>query len=222
MRRTLALTLAILCAATAADARRHRTHSPHRHYALHRHHVAKQALLARSTKSTPNQIVATRSWPQDQGKTGAAKSRRDRPLVPAGWTAEIVDPFWKGERYRSPGGEASATLYSRSADGERLTDHWKAFVFRPGEDVRHFDRAQDWVVASGLNGDRMFHRKAIYVSDCPARTWKHIELEFPSEESSRFEPVWAGMLQAFEFEPASCSAGETVIQAFRLLGEDTR
>ena len=96
---------------------------------------------------------------------------------PAGWQLQPEDPNWKGKRYVSPDGAASLALYSALTEQEPIPAHKKSFAFVEGEELTFLQSERDWIVVSGLKGDRMFYRKAALA--CGGKSWHHVAFEYP-------------------------------------------
>jgi hypothetical protein len=192
MYRTLIFSLILICAASSADARRYRQRTMH----------AQQPAAASAKAPTP---ISSAREGLSQSKTS--------DLVPAGWSLDPPDSFWKGQRYRSPKKDATLLLYSTSALGERFDQHWKDFAFRPEEDLRQLLRGHAWVTATGTVGTQSFYRKAVF--NCRERAWVHIELVFQNEARALLEPVIERVSTPFDSNSIDCTvpnAGDSEVQ----------
>jgi hypothetical protein len=124
--------------------------------------------------------------PRPQNVPPVRRQDASLTVVPPEWRLEPSDPTWKGYRYISPTGDATAIFYSTPVDQEPTDEHWKAFAFRTDEGLTDLTRRRDWGEVAGLTGDRGFYRKAAI--DCHERVWRHVELEFPAGAKSSLSP----------------------------------
>ena len=125
------------------------------------------------------------------------------PLIPAGWQLQPADPDWKGKRYVSPDGAASVALYTALTEQEPIPAHKKAFAFVEGEELTFLQSERDWIVVSGLKGDRMFYRKAALA--CGGRSWHHVAFEYPAEAKRSMEGVVTDTVRALDdYENTGC------------------
>jgi hypothetical protein len=189
--------LVFACVATSAEARRHYWRSSELKAGDPRSSMA-EAAAGRNSQERNNQEtgVQTRqrqpARPQNQGTA---------TVVPSNWKLDPPDPGWKGYRYRSPDGAATAMFYSTPIDQDPIALHWKGFAFRNDEEIMFLERGRGWVVASGITGDRTSYRKAAL--DCHERVWRHIELEFPTEAKSSFDSLIGRVAHTLDFALAN-------------------
>ena len=95
------------------------------------------------------------------------------------------DPDWHGRRYVSPIGDAWLATYKSPVTQEPLSQHLKAVAFAEGEEITYLRGERDWLVVSGVKGNRIFYRKVALT--CDKRTWEHIAFEYPAETKRAFD-----------------------------------
>jgi hypothetical protein len=194
MRTLLTVLLILVFGIPEADARRrHR----HRHYAIERYAPPVIRDEEHRRQEPTGRTALQRLGPGMRTPQGPVA------LIPAGWQLQPADPNWKGKRYMSPDGTASVALYSALTDQEPIPAHKKAFAFVEGEELTFLQSERDWIVVSGLKGDRMFYRKAALA--CGGKSWHHVAFEYPAEAKRSMDGVVTDAVRALDdYENTGC------------------
>ena len=182
MRTLVAIFLLMALSVEAADARRHR----HRHHRFY-DYIDTQPSSSRSV--APPIDYGTPQPPPRREIVGmappGATPRAYGQLVPSSWRMEPPDPNWRGKRFMSPDGSAWFATYTSPVDPEPIADHMKTFAFAEGEEITYLAGARDWIAASGLKGDRIFHRKGLVA--CGGKVWRHVAFEYSAADKRRMD-----------------------------------
>jgi hypothetical protein len=194
MRKLLIIALILVFGVTEADARRrHR----HRHYAIERYAPP----LIRDDDHRSLETIGRSALPRSA--PGMRTQQAPALLIPAGWQLQPTEPDWKGKRYVSPDGTATLALYAARTDQEPIPAHKKTFAFVEGEELTFLQSERDWIVVSGLKGDRMFYRKAALA--CGGKSWHHVAFEYPAEAKRSMEGVVTEAVRALDdYENTGC------------------
>jgi hypothetical protein len=204
MHKSLVLALLLTCAATAADARRYHRY---RHFGSYTFSETDRETNRPFPASPVRREPLGRTFPpveprlKQQVEPRLTRQAASPNLVPPDWLLEPSDPNWKGYRYVSPAGDATAVLYTTAMDNERPDEHWKSFAFRPEEEITDLTRRREWGEVGGLKGERAFYRKAAI--DCHERVWRHVELEFPAGAKSSLDPFIERVAHTLDFGPTN-------------------
>ena len=183
----LAIVLSLAVCSESADARRNRHHRHHGH----RH----ETLVDRPTSST------------DPLTSNAAANNAIGRLIPRDWRLEPPDPNLQGKRFTSPTGDASLTFFARSAEDVPQEQYLRQFGFAEGEKVTYLRGERNWLVVSGLRGDRIFYRKAILA--CGGTQWRHVDFEYPAEAKREFDRFVTSMSRALDQARDDCPAADS-------------
>ena len=202
MHKVLPVVLVLACVATSAEARRHYSRSTEARNSTS--DVPRAAAQERDRERPRQPTRTTRTERRAQNEGTAA-------VIPPGWQLDPPNPGWKGYRYHSPDGQATVMFYSTPIDQDPIAEHWRNFAFRAGEDIMYLERGRGWVVASGITAARTSYRKAAL--DCHERVWRHIELDFPTEARSTFDPLIARVAHTLDFALANNNWAPTVAPA---------
>ena len=171
MRTFLLVGLILALASSSADARR-------------RHHHGDAYIDAPQDLPETTPLRARDPRPRLPQAEQTARDEQER-LIPSGWRLQPPDPDWHGRRYVSPIGDAWLAIYQSPAAQEPLSQHLKAVAFVEGEEITYLHGERDWLVVSGIKGDRIFYRKVSLA--CDKRTWEHVAFEYPAETKRAFD-----------------------------------
>jgi hypothetical protein len=198
MRTALLVILILAFGLSEADARR-RKHRHHHYYTIERH-------------ALPPTEEGRRYEPPPEIYGAVPRGRYDLPrrarddasrLVPPGWQLQPPDPNWNGRRYVSPDGSAWVAFYSTPADKEPIAGHMKAIAFMDGEEITFLRGERDWIVVSGLKGERIFYRKAALA--CGGKTWHNMAFEYPAAAKRSMDGLVTSVARALDdYENAGC------------------
>src|SRR5262245_42393406 len=97
-------------------------------------------------------------------------------MVPPNWQLQPPDPNWKGNRFLSPDGSSWLTVYASLTTAEPIASHMQAVAFAERETVTYLRGERDWIVVSGMKGDRIFYRKAGIT--CVGNGWLYLACEY--------------------------------------------
>ncbi|SRR6266545_4354306 len=199
MRRTLLIVLILAFGVAEADARRrgHR-HRPHQAYPVERY--APPVVPGARYRSPPARHSAAPPGRFESPQRAQDDAAR---LVPPGWQLQPPDPNWNGRRYLSPDGTASVAYYSSPTDQEPIAAHMKAIAFVDGEEITYLRGERDWIVVSGLKGDRIFYRKAALA--CGGKSWHHLAFEYPAAAKRNMDGLVTHVARALDdYENYGC------------------
>jgi hypothetical protein len=181
MRKSLLIVLILVFGVTEADARR-RGHR-HRHFTIERF---APPVLPEARASSPERYAVTSRRRYAVTSSRSELARGDAmQMIPPDWQLQPSDPNWKGKRYVAPDGVTSVAFYSAPTEQEPVAAHKKAFAYVDGEELTYLLSEPNWIVVSGLKGDRGFYRKAALA--CGGATWHHVAFEYPAEAKATIE-----------------------------------
>jgi hypothetical protein len=190
MRKILLIALVLALTAEAAEARkrRHRVPSGEVTQQIETLRAQREALrLERDLKRNLD-----RNWDRNLARGDRRAARRGggvplAALIPRDWRREPSGPDSQGNRFTSPAGDAWLALSAQPADQDAREQHLKATAFIDGEDITYLRREPNWLVVSGLKGERIFYRKVVLA--CEGREWLHIAFEYPAEAKRALDPL---------------------------------
>ena len=108
--------------------------------------------------------------------------------VPSGWRSEPPPENGDGLIFVSPDGTASVTVYgSLNIEESVQAALQQAFQANDGETVAYRQNGKNWVVVSGLKGDKIFYRKSMLV--CRNQIWNSVDLEYPAAQKTAYDAL---------------------------------
>jgi hypothetical protein len=200
MRRTLLVILILAFGILEAEARRRGHHHHYRSYDVERY---EPAAMPRARYRSPT--VGYGAGPRERAESPRPRQDDAGRLVPPSWQLQPPDPNWSGRRYLSPDGTASVAFYSAAADQEPIAAHMKAVAFADGEEVNYLRAEREWIVVSGLKGERIFYRKAALA--CGGKSWHHVAFEYPVAAKRSMDGLVTFVSRALDdYENSGCDA----------------
>lgn len=174
MRKALSVACVLAAMTATSEARHWRWH-------WHGNHSGAPHNSIETYGSAPREDLAERKrWRRDVGPTD---------LVPPGWQLQAPESNWNGKRFVSPDGSSWLAVYSFPTTKEAVALHMQSVAFAEGETLTFLRGEKDWIAVSGVNGERIFYRKAIIA--CGGKVWHHIAFEYPIALKREMDPLVA-------------------------------
>jgi hypothetical protein len=122
--------------------------------------------------------------------------------VPSNWRAEPPPENGDGLIFKSPDGTASATVSGRlNIDDSVEAAMQEALQPNQGETISYHQSGKNWVVVSGVDGDKIFYRKSMLV--CRDQIWNDVDLEYPAAQKSAYDALVRHVAGSLHFSGTS-------------------
>ena len=183
--------LMLVAAASTAEARHGRRHWHGYYFAAmpYAYGVGRPQDNLHRRRSGPEGVPFAYEFgrPEDnfQRRRSSRESVSPADMVPPNWQLQPPDPNWKGKRFLSPDGSSWLAVYALTAT-EPIASHMQSVAFAEGETLTYLRGERNWIVASGIKGDRIFYRKATIA--CGGTAWHHIAFDYPVERKRAMDP----------------------------------
>lgn len=109
--------------------------------------------------------------------------------VPEGWRMGAPPENNDGRVFTSPDGRAQIIVSGMFSIGPRSEE----FALRLGpleDEIIEYDRrGRDWLVVSGVKGEKIFYRKSLL--SCRDTIWNSVFLEYPASEKDKYDALVA-------------------------------
>lgn len=109
--------------------------------------------------------------------------------VPADWRMGAPPENNDGRIFTSPDGRAEIVVSGMLSIGPRSEEFALRLGPLDGEIIEYERRGRDWVVVSGVNGERIFYRKSLL--SCGDTIWNSVFLQYPANEKEKYAPLVA-------------------------------
>ena len=109
--------------------------------------------------------------------------------VPADWRMGAPPENNDGRVFTSPDGRAEIVVSGMFSIGPRSEEFALRLGPLDGETIEYERRGRDWLVVSGVKGDKIFYRKSLL--SCRDTIWNNISLEYPASEKKTYDPLVA-------------------------------
>jgi hypothetical protein len=109
--------------------------------------------------------------------------------IPASWRMGPSPENDDGRVFTSPDRRAEIIVSGILSIAPRDEEFALRLAPLDGEAVRYQRRGRDWVVVSGVKGDRIFYRKSLL--SCGDTIWNSVSLEYPASEKRKYDPLVA-------------------------------
>jgi serine/threonine-protein kinase len=109
--------------------------------------------------------------------------------VPAGWKMEPPPANDDGRIFTSPDGRAELVvngMFANVADPDELGSRLEPLE---GETITYKQRKGNWVVVSGVKGDKIFYRKTLL--SCRNTVANNLSIEYPAAEKEAYDALVA-------------------------------
>ncbi len=107
--------------------------------------------------------------------------------VPKGWTMGAAPENEGGRVFTSPDKQAEIIVYGGYRAFQKDQEFADRFAPGEGETVTYSKKGRDWVVVSGVKGDRIFYRRSLL--SCKGAIWNNVSIEYPASQKKRFDPL---------------------------------
>ena len=104
---------------------------------------------------------------------------------PAGWRMGPEPANGDGLRFTSPDGRASLTISGIFFTQSRAEEFAMRLEPEDGETITYKKQGPDWIVVSGVNGDRIFYRKSLLTCG----VWNDVSMEYPAADKAEFDAI---------------------------------
>lgn len=122
--------------------------------------------------------------------------------VPSDWRSDPPPENGDGLIFRSPDGLASITvsgmLNIADSPDQAMSEREQA---GDGETITFRQRGRRTITVSGLQGDKIFYRKAILV--CGDQIWNDLSLDYPAARKAEYDALVVRVARSLRFSGAS-------------------
>jgi serine/threonine-protein kinase len=108
---------------------------------------------------------------------------------PTGWTMGAEPENNDGRIFISPDESATITISGIRALNGREAEMSERARGGDGETITYAKRGPNWIVRSGVKGDRIFYRKAIL--SCGDSLWNDLTIEYRAADKAKYDPLVA-------------------------------
>lgn len=109
--------------------------------------------------------------------------------VPEGWRMGAPPENNDGRVFTSPDGRAEIVVSGMFSIGPRSEEFALRLGPLDGEIIEYDRRGRDWLVVSGVKGEKIFYRKSLL--SCGDTIWNSVALEYPASEKEKYDPLVA-------------------------------
>ncbi|MEF3365514.1 hypothetical protein V3H18_03085 [Methylocystis sp. 9N] len=107
--------------------------------------------------------------------------------VPQGWRMGAPPENNDGRVFTSPDGRAEIIVSGMFSIGPRKEEFALRLGPLEGETIEYERRGRDWLVVSGVKGEKIFYRKSLL--SCRDTIWNSVFLEYPASEKDKYDPL---------------------------------
>ncbi|WP_036281294.1 hypothetical protein [Methylocystis sp. ATCC 49242] len=109
--------------------------------------------------------------------------------VPVGWRMEPPPENDDGRVFASPDEQAEIIVSGSHVVLSRDEEFGVRGGALDGETIRYKRQGRDWIVVSGVKGERIFYRKSLL--SCGDTVWNSVSLEYPAAEKKKYDALVA-------------------------------
>ncbi len=109
--------------------------------------------------------------------------------VPESWRMGPPPENNDGRVFTSPDGRAQIVVSGMFSIGPRSEEFALRLGPLEGEIIEYERRGRDWLVVSGVKGDKIFYRKSLL--SCGDTIWNSVFLQYPASEKEKYDPIVA-------------------------------